>query len=89
MDKLPLVGFIEICMHAGVRRPVPNSWIARYEDFPAPVADLIVGKIFWWPEVEQWLRRTGRRTDADWTREQVVSGWESQHRVHQVQRKRL
>ena len=75
---LPLVGLIDIAMRAGVRRPVVSVWRTRYPDFPAPVAVLAVGPVFWWPDVARWLTATGRQVDAGWTRQDVVSGWGSQ-----------
>lgn len=73
---LPLVGLIEIAMRAGVRRPVASMWRTRYPDtFPEPVAELAIGPVFWWPDVAQWLSATGRKTDADWSREDVVNQW--------------
>lgn len=57
---LPLVGMIEIARSAGVQRPVVSVWRSRHSDFPEPVAELEVGPIFWWPDVERWLLDTGR-----------------------------
>lgn len=64
-------------MAAGVKRNTLASWRARYPDFPAPVRELATGPIFWWPDVADWLTRSGRRTDAGWTREQVVATFEA------------
>ena len=64
---LPLVGLIEIARRAGVRRPVVSDWRRRHADFPRPVAELAVGPVFWWPDVERWLVATGRSTDQDRT----------------------
>ena len=71
MEPLPLVGKTEIAMRAGVLQGVVYDWRNRYPDFPAPVAELRMGWVWWWPEVEKWLKNTGRRTDANWTLEQV------------------
>jgi hypothetical protein len=70
---MPLVGLIEICMRAAVQRPVVTMWRKRHDDFPTPVAELTVGPVFWWPEVERWLAATGRLMPeaAWWTHEQV------------------
>lgn len=62
---------IEIAQRAGVRRSVVSVWRARYDDFPAPLAELAVGPVFVWAQVERWLRDSGRRTDAGWTRAQI------------------
>lgn len=69
--QLPLVGLIEVAQHAGVRRNTVTSWRQRYPDFPEPVAELAVGPVFWWPEVKDWLVRTGRAHEAGWTRGQT------------------
>lgn len=68
---MELVGLIEIAQRAGVRRSVVSVWRARYDDFPAPLADLAIGPVFIWEQVERWLQQTGRRSDAGWTREQI------------------
>lgn len=69
----PLVGLTEIAQAAGVQKPVVAVWRTRHEDFPAPVAELHTGAVWWWPDVASWLRRTGRSTDAGWTVAQVNS----------------
>lgn len=69
-----LAGLIEIAMRAGVRRPVVTTWRERHLDFPAPVAELKIGPIFWWPDVERWLKDTGRNPAANWSWEQVMKG---------------
>ena len=72
MTKLPLVGLTEIAQRAGVQKPVVAVWRTRYEDFPDSVADLRTGSVWLWPQVEAWLLKTGRITDAGWTLEQVT-----------------
>lgn len=70
--KIPeLVGLTEIAMRAGVQKPVVSKWSVMYTDFPETCADLRTGPVWWWPDVENWLRATGRETDADWSWEQV------------------
>jgi hypothetical protein len=61
---MPLVGFTEIAQRAGVQRPVVTTWRKRHEDFPAAVAELHTGPVFWWPEVREWLVLTGRDYDC-------------------------
>lgn len=85
-ENLPIVGLIEICMAAGVKRTAVSAWRKRHPDFPEPVAELATGPIFWWPDVADWLTRTGRRTDAGWTREQVVATSEANSVRHRVRR---
>ena len=71
MEKMPLVGLTEIAQRAGVQKPVVAMWRTRHDDFPEPVADLRTGPVWWWPDVESWLSWTGRRSDQNWTVEQV------------------
>ena len=71
MRPMPLVGMMEIAMRAGVQRPVVSMWRTRHPDFPTPVAELSAGNVFWWPEVRDWLIKSGRDHDAGWTYEQV------------------
>ena len=59
MDQL--VGAAEIAERAGLKDPrTVHTWVRRHPDFPAPVTVLSVGKLWHWPEVERWLRATGR-----------------------------
>jgi predicted DNA-binding transcriptional regulator AlpA len=56
-----LVGASEIAKRTGMKRPqVVHVWRNRYADFPAPVASLDMGLVWYWPEVERWARKTGR-----------------------------
>lgn len=56
-----LVGATEIAQRLKVKRPqVVYGWRSRYEDFPAPVAELSIGLVWSWPDVEAWAKRTGR-----------------------------
>lgn len=73
MDPLPLLGQVEIAQRGCVQRPVVNMWRKRHPDFPAPVAELATGPVFWGPEVDAWLERTGRDRPPEqwWTRYQV------------------
>ena len=55
-----LVGVSEIAELAGVSVYTVYAWRRRHQDFPAPVAEL-TGLLVWrWPEVQAWLRATGR-----------------------------
>lgn len=71
-QELPLVGYIEIAMRAGVQRTVVTVWRSRYEDFPKPVATLEIGPIWWWPDVKEWLIKTYRRYDVNADKDTVV-----------------
>lgn len=67
----PLVGLTEIAMAAGVQKPVVSMWRTRGLGFPEAVVELAGGGVFFWPDVQEWLLDTGRKTDAGWTRDQV------------------
>lgn len=66
-----VVGISEIAMRAGVQKPAVQNWRTRYPEFPKPLAELVVGPVWLWEDVEVWLKATRRRTNAGWTREQV------------------
>ena len=56
-----LVGASEIAKRLGLARTqAVHMWRQRYPDFPSPVAQLDMGMIWSWPEVERWARKTGR-----------------------------
>lgn len=56
-----LVGAAEIAERLGVHRAsTVHSWIARYRDFPAPIARLKGAHVWDWRDIEKWARRTGR-----------------------------
>lgn len=69
-----LVGYLEIAMRAGVKRSVVNGWRKRTPSkppFPAPVAELRIGPVWWWPDVKAWLISTGRPWDVNLPAEEV------------------
>lgn len=49
-----LAGTAEIAEHFNVRSNVVGNWIARYPDFPAPLAELARGKVYDLNEVVEW-----------------------------------
>ena len=59
-----LVGATEIAQRLGVSRPqVVYTWRRRLSGdkaFPAPIAELSMGLVWAWSDVEAWARRTGR-----------------------------
>lgn len=56
-----LVGATEIAERLGVGKgSVVHDWRARHPEFPEPVAQLRMGLVWAWPDVERWARRTGR-----------------------------
>lgn len=90
MDPGPLVGLTEIAMRAGVQKAAVSAWRTRNIGFPPSFQEMHNGPVWWWEPVRQWLKNTGRRTDANWTVEQVVprkrgrSPQEIQQRFHQT-----
>lgn len=59
-DLQQLVGLSEIAIQSAVGRAAVVNWRRRYRDFPKPIAELHCGPIFWWPQVEAWLRANER-----------------------------
>lgn len=55
MNSAVLAGTSEIAEHFGVQSNVVGNWIARYPDFPEPLADLARGKVFDLNEVVDWF----------------------------------
>lgn len=53
-DVSNLVGHAEIAERLKVRADTVHKWRQRYDDFPEPFADLAIGPVFWWPDVEAW-----------------------------------
>jgi len=56
-----LVGAVEVADRLGLSHTANvHSWRRRHADFPQPVA-IVSGTYLWlWPEVERWVRATGR-----------------------------
>src|SRR5688572_7974468 len=62
---MELVGVAEIAELLGVSRPRAHQLIEAYDDFPKPVSDLSVGRVWARAAVELWValhpdRRPGR-----------------------------
>lgn len=49
-----LAGITEIAEHFDVRGNVVGNWASRYDDFPAPVADLTMGRVWDLNDIVQW-----------------------------------
>jgi len=62
VDANELVGAAEIARRLpSIARPqVVHDWRRRHDDFPEPVAHLDAALIWYWPDVEDWARRSGR-----------------------------
>jgi len=56
-----VVGAPEIAQMLGVSRQRVYQLMDAYDDFPAPVATLAVGRIWSRAEVEEWNRSHGER----------------------------
>lgn len=59
-----LVSRVEIADMLGVSTQRVHQLLAK-GDFPAPVADLAIGKVWERAAVEEWARGTGRRPVED------------------------
>jgi len=61
IDPELLVGAPEIAERLGLARPqVVHNWRYRHADFPLPIAELRQGNVWYWPDVEKWLKATSR-----------------------------
>lgn len=59
MDQL--VGVSEIADRLDLDSPqTVRDWRRRVPDFPEPVAELAMGLVWNWPDVERWARGAGR-----------------------------
>jgi hypothetical protein len=56
-----LVGAHEIAERLGVAFPqMVHEWRRRHNDFPQPIAQLLMGMIWDWKDIEVWARKTKR-----------------------------
>ena len=56
-----LVGVTEIVERLDLKiKEAVRSWRSRYPDFPAPVAQLALGPVWVWRDIERWALATGR-----------------------------
>lgn len=61
MDPGQLVGSAEIAQRLDLAfSQTVHDWRRRHPDFPKPVATLKMGLVWFWPDVEDWAKRTGR-----------------------------
>lgn len=60
VDPTMLVGNDEIAERAGVATSTVHKWRQRHDHFPKPFAVLLIGPVWYWPDVEKWLDKTGR-----------------------------
>jgi len=65
VDSADLVGAREIARRLGLSSTqAVHNWRDRFKGsptpFPAPVAELEMGLVWSWPDVERWARETGR-----------------------------
>ncbi len=60
VDAENLVGTAEIAERLGISYRLVHNWLNRYEDFPEPLS-IIGGLRVWdWPDIEAWVKSTGR-----------------------------
>jgi hypothetical protein len=56
-----LVGATEIARRLGMKQThTVHEWRKRYDDFPPPLAELAMGHVWAWSDVERWAKATGR-----------------------------
>lgn len=59
MVGMDLLGTSEIAELLGISRQMVHR-LTRRDDFPAPTAELAIGKVWRRADVEAWARKTGR-----------------------------
>ena len=59
VDVEDLVDATLIAERFDVAAVTVRQWRTRYEDFPAPLADLSRGPVFSWRDVKRWADRNG------------------------------
>ena len=56
-----LVDATAIAERMGLARPqAVHNWRARYPEFPKPVAEFGKSTLWYWPDVLDWVRASGR-----------------------------
>lgn len=51
-----LVSVAEIAERAGVKPNTVSKWLLRHDDFPEPAAELAIGPVWIWDDIEPWVR---------------------------------
>jgi hypothetical protein len=62
-EDAPLVSTVEIAARLGVSRQRVDQ-LSRTAGFPAPRAELAIGRVWDWSAVEAWAKATGRLPDT-------------------------
>lgn len=61
IDPANLVGTREIAARLGAQSyRIVDQWRRRYPDFPEPLAIVSGVRVWAWPDIERWAKRTGR-----------------------------
>ena len=55
-----LVGIAEMAQRHGTSAGTIRSWRYRHDDFPKPLAELGMGPVWDWRDVEPWLKSRGK-----------------------------
>lgn len=55
LELAGMVGVSEIAERAGVKHDTVMKWRIRHADFPEPAAELAMGPVWFWPDVEPWV----------------------------------
>jgi predicted DNA-binding transcriptional regulator AlpA len=56
VEFFDLVSAPQIAERTGLHRSIAHKWAERYSDFPAPVTETDQGKLWWWLEVEEFIK---------------------------------
>lgn len=63
MDPIPLMGTAEIRIRLGGISAQRVDYLTKRPSFPAPVATLIMGRVWHRDDVERWIREHRPRQD--------------------------
>lgn len=77
-DLDDLVAPSDIAEECGVGKPTVSNWIARYQDFPQPLATVARGTtdLYSRKAVLDWYDRRDWQHDGPWSRKQTQAGGE-------------
>jgi predicted DNA-binding transcriptional regulator AlpA len=59
-DGSALLGVTEIAARLGVKPNTVSIWRIRHATFPAPIVELSMGAVWYWPDIDAWAEKRQR-----------------------------